>query len=64
MVSASLLLPSPLGVDGELCQQAQEQVPQQHNQRPGAARDEPKTHLFPDDGKTLGRVGGVGFHVC
>jgi len=64
IVSASLALRTPLGVAGDLYQQAHEQVPQQHNQQRLALRVELKTHFSPHEGKMFGRVVGVGFHVC
>jgi hypothetical protein len=61
IISENLLLRTPLGEAGEQSQQAREQVPHQQTQRPRARR---RTQFFHQDGKTLGRVGGVGFHVC
>jgi len=67
-VSASLPPPPPLGKLGEQADHAHEQRIDHHIHRPrdavpGAARVEPRTQFSLQDGKTLGRVGGVGFHV-
>jgi hypothetical protein len=61
IISENLLLRTPLGEAGEQSHQAREQVPHQHTQWPRAGR---RSQFFHQDGKTLGRVGGVGFHVC
>jgi hypothetical protein len=60
VVPASLLVRFAPAEAGEQVQQAGEQFPHQHGQRPRAGRG---TQCFDLDGKTLGGGGGVGFHV-
>ena len=66
---AGLLLRAPLGVAGGQVDQVHEQPEKQRTHRPldamhGGVRFEPEAQFLPQEGEAVGRVGGVGFHVC